>query len=183
MHSILFRFPCLIFSDDLWKSRISTKHLDRTPPPLQQNSFFFEIFHTGKREQFIFYFTYQWMEKNLITKLLLFSFSVRFNRRPYITDRKNGQCLFSTGYIPPHVFCPSCPDLVWGKMFGELQQDFDKCEEHVLMASCQSKKLCLNKPFVMKPFPDRQICCLLQIRRKWITSPNETQAHVATDKW
>lgn len=126
--------------------------------------------------------TNEW-KKILITKLLLFSFSVRFNRRPYITDRKNGQCLFSAGYIPPHVFCPSCPDLVWGKMFGELQQDFDKCEEHVLMASCQSKKLCLNKPFVMKPFPDRQICCLLQIRRKWITSPNETQAHVATDKW
>lgn len=103
--------------------------------------FFFKLSYTGKQEQCILYFTYCWKKKNLITKLWLFGLNAPSNRRVNTqTGRKNLQCLFSTGYILLHGFRPSCSELVWGKLFRELQQEFDKCEKQGFLASCQSKR-------------------------------------------
>lgn len=81
-------------------------------------------------------------EKKSYHKALIVQFecSLQQKRAHTQTGRKNVQCLFSVGYIPLHAFCPSCSELVLGKLFRELRQEYDKCEKQGFVASCQSKR-------------------------------------------
>lgn len=181
MHCILFSFPYFISSDDLWKSWISMKLLDCTPPALQHNSFFFKSVHTGKREQFILYFTYQWMENKSYHKALIVQCQCSLQQKNAYTNWQEKWTVF----IFCWVYSASCvlsqlpracsrEDVwrvtagfwwMWGtSACGELSikdGKFKQARCHEII-STQSKTL--NK-------------------KKLTSSPNEIQAHVLINCW